>query len=270
MREGNLGNCMKNSVRRWLARYGLFLWLLLLLLVFWEWIVRMGWVPSFIIPAPTAIASSLYEHRYLLLATHLPATLMEVVVGFGLSIGAGIALATGMYMNRSIEKALYPFIVISQTIPLIALSPVFILWFGYTLWSKVAVVFLIAFFPIVVSTYDGLRQGDPEQRELLLTMGASKWDIFCKLQVPLALPSFFSGLKMSVVYCVVGATIGEWLGGSKGLGYFSRRMSSNMNTDAMFAAIVLLSLLGIVLFVLIAWLEKRFNTRRHGGKRKTG
>ncbi|WP_339258946.1 ABC transporter permease [Paenibacillus sp. FSL R5-0713] len=267
MRENNLGNCMKNSVRRWLDRYGLFLWLLLLLLVFWEWIVRMGWVPSFIIPAPTAIANSLYEHRHLLLATHLPATLMEVVVGFGLSIGAGIALATGMHMNRSIEKALYPFIVISQTIPLIALSPVFILWFGYTLWSKVAVVFLIAFFPIVVSTYDGLRQGDPEQRELLLTMGASTWDIFRKLQVPLALPAFFSGLKMSVVYCVVGATIGEWLGGSKGLGYFSRRMSSNMNTDAMFAAIVLLSLLGIVLFVLIAWLEKRFGTRRHEAKK---
>ncbi|MEK3923215.1 ABC transporter permease [Paenibacillus polymyxa] len=261
---------------KWLSRsfsqYGLFIMLMFLSLAIWEVIVRMEWVPSFIIPAPTAIIGSLVEHRHLLLTIHLPATFMEVAVGFGLSIVTGITLATGMHMNRSIEKALYPFIVISQTIPLIALSPVFILWFGYTLWSKVAVVFLIAFFPIVVSTYDGLRQGDPEQRELLLTMGASKWDIFCKLQVPLALPSFFSGLKMSVVYCVVGATIGEWLGGSKGLGYFSRRMSSNMNTDAMFAAIVLLSLLGIVLFVLIAWLEKRFSIRRHrhGGKRKVG
>ncbi|MEC0129043.1 ABC transporter permease [Paenibacillus pabuli] len=270
MRDGNLRAPLMDGVKRWLARYALFLLLMLLLLVIWEWVVRMGWVPSFIIPAPTAIASSLYEHRRLLLATHLPATLMEVVIGFGLSISAGIALATGMHMNRSIEKALYPFIVISQTIPLIALSPVFILWFGYTLWSKVAVVFLIAFFPIVVSTYDGLHQGDPEQRELLLTMGASKWDNFRKLQIPLALPSFFSGLKMSVVYCVVGATIGEWLGGSKGLGYFSRRMSSSMNTDAMFASIVLLSLLGITLFVLIAWLEKRFGTPHHAGRRKTG
>ncbi|WP_153977003.1 ABC transporter permease [Paenibacillus xylanilyticus] len=258
------------NVSRWVARYGLFAALLLLMLAGWECIVRLGWVPSFIIPAPTSIVSSLVEHRRLLLGTHLPATLMEVAVGFGLSIVAGGALAAGMHLSRSIEKALYPFIVISQTIPLIALSPVFILWFGYTLWSKVAVVFLIAFFPIVVSTYDGLRQGDPDQRELLMTMGASKWDLFRKLQVPLALPSFFSGLKMSVVYCVVGATIGEWLGGSKGLGYFSRRMSSSMNTDAMFASILLLSLLGIGLFVLIAWLERILGLKRNADHARRG
>lgn len=179
---------------KWLSRsfsqYGLFIMLMFLLLAIWEVIVRMGWVPSFIIPAPTAIVSSLVEHRRLLLTIHLPATFMEVVVGFVLSIVTGITLATGMHMNRSIERALYPFIVISQTIPLIALSPVFILWFGYTLWSKVAVVFLIAFFPIVVSTYDGLRQGDPEQRELLLTMGASKWDIFANSRFRWHFPLF--------------------------------------------------------------------------------
>lgn len=182
---------------KWLSRsfsqYGLFIMLMFLLLAIWEVIVRMGWVPSFIIPAPTAIVSSLVKHRRLLLTIHLPATFMEVVVGFVLSIVTGITLATGMHMNRSIEKALYPFIVISQTIPLIALSPVFILWFGYTLWSKVAVVFLIAFFPIVVSTYDGLRQGDPEQRELLLTMGANKWDIFANSRFRWHFPLFSRG-----------------------------------------------------------------------------
>ena len=131
------------------------------------------------------------------------------------------------------------------------------MWFGYSIWSKIAVTILTAFFPIVVSTYDGLKTGGEEYRELLLTMGANRWQIFIKIQVPLALPTFFSGLKMSVVYCVVGATIGEWLGASEGLGYFSRRMSGNLQADAVFAAIFLLSLLGIVLFLLIGFIEKQ-------------
>ena len=162
-----------------------------------------------------------------------------------------------MHFSRALEKVLYPFLVISQTIPLIAISPIFIMWFGYSIWSKIAVTILIAFFPIVVSTYDGLKSGGQEYRELLLTMGANRWTIFKKIQVPMALPSFLSGLKMSVVYCVTGATIGEWLGASQGLGYFSRRMSGSLQADAVFAAIFLLSLLGIILFLLISFIERQ-------------
>jgi putative hydroxymethylpyrimidine transport system permease protein len=254
--------------KKWMESYGLFVLLFLLFLSIWEWVVDSRWVPSFIVPAPTSIWRALLDNKQLLFAQHLPATLLEVALGFGLSVTGGVLLAALMYHSRALEKALYPFLIISQTIPLVAISPIFIMWFGYTIWSKVAVAFLTAFFPVVVSTYDGLKTGGNEYRELLLTMGAKRWDIFRKVQIPLALPSFFSGLKLAVVYSVVGATIGEWLGASEGLGYFSRRMSGSMRADALFAAVFLLSLLGIALFLLIALVEKKFTKRTESNLRK--
>src|SRR3954468_13365470 len=248
---------MKTRLKKWAEQYGLFLLVVLLLVSGWEWVVRQGMIPSFILPAPSAIWGALLENRQLLFEEHLPATLKEVLIGFGLSVIGGLIMGVGMHFSRSLEKVLYPFLVISQTVPLIAISPIFIMWFGYSIWSKIAVTILTAFFPIVVSTYDGLKSGGAEYRELLLTMGANRWMIFKKIQVPMALPAYLSGLKMSVVYCVVGATIGEWLGASEGLGYFSRRMSGSLQADAVFAAIFLLSLLGIILFLLISLIEKQ-------------
>jgi len=248
---------MRARVKKWSGDYGLFLLVVILLVSFWEWVVRQGFIPAFILPSPSAIWASLVENRELLLGEHLPATLEEVLIGFMISVVGGVLLGVGMHFSRHLEKILYPFLVISQTVPLIAISPIFIMWFGYSIWSKIAVTILTAFFPIVVSTYDGLKSGGSEYRELLSTMGANRWTIFQKVQVPMALPAFLSGLKLSVVYCVVGATIGEWLGASEGLGYFSRRMSGNLKADAVFAAIFLLSLLGIVLFLLIGFVEKQ-------------
>ncbi|MFC3884108.1 ABC transporter permease [Bacillus songklensis] len=248
---------MKSRLKKWTGDYGLFILVVFLLVSIWEWIVRHGMIPTFILPSPSSIWKSLMENRQLLLAEHLPATLKEVLIGFALSLIGGVVLGVGMHFSRALEKVLYPFLVISQTVPLIAISPIFIMWFGYSIWSKIAVTILTAFFPIVVSIYDGLKNGGEEYRELLLTMGANRWHIFKKVQVPLALPVFMSGLKMSIVYCVVGATIGEWLGASEGLGYFSRRMSGNLQADAVFASIFLLSLLGIVLFLLIGLIEKQ-------------
>ena len=248
---------MKTSLKKWTSDYGLFIFVVILLVSIWEIVVKRGIIPAFILPAPSSVWSSLMDNRELLFGEHLPATLNEVLIGFAISVSCGTLLGVGMHFFRPLEKVLYPFLVISQTIPLIAISPIFIMWFGYSIWSKIAVTILTAFFPIVVSTYDGLKSGGEEYRELLLTMGANRWTIFKKIQVPMALPSFLSGLKMSVVFCVVGATIGEWLGASEGLGYFSRRMSGSLKADAVFAAIFLLSLLGIVLFLLISLLEKQ-------------
>jgi putative hydroxymethylpyrimidine transport system permease protein len=248
---------MRDKSKKWMGNYGLFLLISILFLSLWEWVVVQGWIPSFILPSPSAIGKSLVENRQLLVEVHLPATLKEVLIGFALAISVGITLGVAMHFSRLLEKVIYPFLVISQTIPLIAISPIFIMWFGYSIWSKVAVTFLLAFFPIVVSTYDGLKSGGNEYSELLLTMGANRWAIFKKVQIPMAIPAIMSGLKMSVVYCVVGATIGEWLGASEGLGYFSRRMSGNLQADAVFAAIFLLSLLGILLFLLINLIEKQ-------------
>jgi putative hydroxymethylpyrimidine transport system permease protein len=248
---------MRDKSKKWMGNYGLFLLISILFLSLWEWVVVQGWIPSFILPSPSAIGKSLVENRQLLIEVHLPATLKEVLIGFAIAISVGITLGVAMHFSRLLEKVIYPFLVISQTIPLIAISPIFIMWFGYSIWSKVAVTFLLAFFPIVVSTYDGLKSGGNEYSELLLTMGANRWAIFKKVQIPMAIPAIMSGLKMSVVYCVVGATIGEWLGASEGLGYFSRRMSGNLQADAVFAAIFLLSLLGILLFLLINLIEKQ-------------
>ncbi|WP_405176424.1 ABC transporter permease [Paenibacillus sp. FSL H8-0261] len=247
--------------KKHLNNYGPFILLLLFILVIWESAVRLHLIPAFILPAPSSIGIALIEHRQLL-RPHLMATLQEILVGFVLSVICGSLLGTGMFLFRPLEKAIYPFLIISQTIPLIALSPIFIMWFGYTLWSKVAVVFLTAFFPVVVSTYDGLRTSGQAYKDLLLTFGANRWQLLAKTQIPLALPSFFSGLKLSIVYCVIGATIGEWLGGSKGLGYFSRRMAGNMQSAEMFAAVFLLSALGVVLFLMIALLEPLFLKKR--------
>ncbi|MEK5396629.1 ABC transporter permease [Paenibacillus sp. VTT E-133280] len=247
--------------KKYVNNYVPFILLLLFILVIWESAVRLHLIPAFILPAPSSIGIALIEHRQLL-RPHLLATLQEIWVGFVLSVICGALLGTGMYLFRPLEKAIYPFLIISQTIPLIALSPIFIMWFGYTLWSKVAVVFLTAFFPVVVSTYDGLRTSGQAYKDLLLTFGANRWQLLVKTQIPLALPSFFSGLKLSIVYSVIGATIGEWLGGSKGLGYFSRRMAGNLQSAEMFAAVFLLSALGIVLFLMIALLEPLFLKKR--------
>lgn len=253
---------MKGKWKKWTEDYGLFLLAVILLICIWEGVVIKGLIPSFILPSPTAIWKSIIENRQLLLGEHLPITLEEVLIGFALSLIGGIILGVGMRFWKVLEKTLYPFLVISQTVPLLAISPIIIMWFGYSIWGKIAVTILTAFFPIVVSTYDGLKAGGEEYRELLMTMGANRWDLFIKIQVPMALPTLFSGLKMSVVYCVVGATIGEWLGASEGLGYFSRRMSGNLQADAVFAAVFLLSLMGIVLFLLISLLEKQLLKNR--------
>ncbi|MEK4064583.1 MULTISPECIES: ABC transporter permease [unclassified Paenibacillus] len=248
--------------KKQLRTYGPFLLLVVLLIAAWELTAQLNMIPSFILPAPSAIWTALIEKRGLLFGEHLPATLQESLIGFALSVVCGTLLGTGMHMFAPLAKALYPMLIISQTIPLIALSPIFIMWFGYTLWGKVAVVFLTAFFPVVVAVYDGLRQSGSLYRDLLLTLGANRWQILRKTQIPLALPSFFSGLKLSIVYCVIGATIGEWLGGSRGLGYFSRRMAGNLQSAEMFAAVLLLSVLGVALFLSIAVLEKLILQKR--------
>ncbi len=226
------------------------------ILLLLEWLVQSEFIPAFIIPAPTRVIISIFENWQPLLLEHLPATMLEFLIGFLLAAMGGIVLAAGMFFFKTLEKMLYPAVLISQMIPIIALSPIFVLWFGYTIWSKVAVTILISFFPIVVGTYDGLKSSDQEYSELLRSMGANHWQIFLKLNIPMALPSFFSGLKLAIVYALVGATIGEWLGASEGLGYYSRRMSGNLNAEGVFAAITILTLLGILLFAIVKAAEK--------------
>ncbi|ARK30434.1 ABC transporter permease [Halalkalibacter krulwichiae] len=225
------------------------------LFISWELIARLIGM-AFILPSPIQVMVKLWDIRELLFWVHLPSTLAIIIIGLALSILFGVGLAVWMSLSKAVEKAFYPIIISSQTIPIIALAPIFVLWFGYSIWSKVVVTVLITFFPITVNTFDGLKSGSKELKELLQTMGANKRDIFFKLSVPSALPHFFSGLKVAVTFSVIGAAIGEWLGAQSGLGYFSRRMMTQFDGAGVFAPIVLLSSVGIVLFLLVLILEK--------------
>lgn len=234
-----------------------------ILLVSWEIGARIV-DEMYILPSPTAIVAKIWELRDILFTVHLPATLYVVLIGVAISIVLGVGLAILMNASTWMEKAFYPLLVASQTIPTTALAPLFVLWFGYSIWSKVTVTVLITFFPIAVNTYDGLRSTNKEWEELLVTYGATKKDIFLKLKLPSALPYFFSALKIAVPLSVIGAAIGEWLGAQAGLGYFSKRMMTQLDGAGVFAPIVLLSLLAIFLVLLVSILEKKFvGWRKH-------
>lgn len=230
--------------------------LVIILFAIWEAAARAVDLP-FIFPPPSGVALTFWELKETLLFDHLPSTLAIILIGLAISIALGLALAVWMCLSETAEKAVYPIIISSQMIPTIALAPIFIMIFGYTIWSKVVVTVLITFFPITVSTFDGLKSSSKDLQELLLTMGGTKKDVFFKLQVPSAQPYFYSGLKVAVTLSVIGAAIGEWLGAQAGLGYFSRRMMTQFDGAAVFAPIVLLSVVGIVLFLIVKLLENR-------------
>lgn len=240
----------------YIQKYGASCLLVVILLCIWEIgarIVNLG----FILPTPIEILLKLWELREPLFLNHLPATTLVILIGLFISIVIGVGLAVWMSVNKTVEKTFYPLLISSQTIPIIALAPIFVLWFGYSIWSKVIVTVLITFFPITVNTFDGLRATNKGYKDLLLTMGASKKDIFFKLQVPGSAPNFFSGLKVAVTLSVIGAAIGEWIGAQAGLGYFSRRMMTQFDGAGVFAPIVILSAIGILFFVIVGAVEKR-------------
>jgi len=237
-------------------RNGASLLIIMLFATVWEIGARLV-DKAFILPSPIQIIVRLWELKEVLFFQHLPATLLTMLIGLAISIATGITLAVWMSSNVGVRKALYPILIASQMIPVIALAPIFVLWFGYTIWSKVAVTVLITFFPITVNTFDGLSSGRKETKELLLTMGATKRDIFFSYTVPTALPHFFSGLKVAVTLSVIGAAIGEWLGAQAGLGYFSRRMMTQFDGAAVFAPIFVLTVIGVLLFMIVTFFENR-------------
>ena len=152
---------------------------------------------------------------------------------------------------------MYPLIIASQTIPTTALAPLFVLWFGYSIWSKVLVTVLITFFPITITVFDGFKSVKTEMEELLFTFGADRRQIFFKLKIPAVLPCFFSAIKMAVPLSIIGAAIGEWLGAQSGLGYFSRRMMTQLDGAGVFAPILLLSVVAMAFVGVVSALEKR-------------
>lgn len=227
------------------------------LLILWQ-LGAMEVNAAYILPTPIQILQKLWALRAVLFTVHLPATMLVTFVGLAISLVLGLGLAILMDASTVFRKAIYPVVVASQTIPTTAIAPLFVLWFGYGIWSKVLVTVLITFFPITITVYDGLRSAKTEMAELLETYGATKKDIFLKIKVPCALPYFFSAVKMAVPMSIIGAAIGEWLGAKSGLGYFSRRMMTQLDGAGVFAPIVLLSAAAILAVAVVNLLEKRF------------
>lgn len=230
-------------------------------LAIWQ-AAAMGIEAAYILPSPLQVLQRLYELRGPLFAAHLPATMMVVAVGLLISVGLGIGLAVLMDFSPVLEKALYPVIIASQTIPTTAVAPLFVLWFGYGIWSKVLVTVLMTFFPLAITVFDGFRSVKTEQIELMKTFGASDRQIFTKLKIPSVLPYFFSAVKMAVPLSIIGAAIGEWLGAQSGLGYFSRRMLTQLDGAGVFAPIVLLSLIAVLAVAAVSAIEKKVVTWR--------
>lgn len=226
------------------------------LLLLWQ-LGAMEVDAAYILPTPLQILRRLWELRLPLLTVHLPATMAVTGLGLAISLALGLGLAGLMEWSPLARRCLYPVVVASQTIPTTAIAPLFVLWFGYGIWSKVLVTVLMTFFPITITVYDGLRSAPAEMAELLETYGATKWEVFHKVKIPCALPNFFSAVKMVVPISIIGAAIGEWLGAQSGLGYFSRRMMTQLDGAGVFAPIVLLSAVAMAVTGLVGLAEKR-------------
>lgn len=231
------------------------------LLMAWQ-LGAMEMDAAYILPSPAQVLQRLWELRGPLLTAHLPATLLCTGIGLAISIVLGVLLAVLMDAFPTAEKMLYPIIVASQTIPTTALAPLFVLWFGYTIWSKVLVTVLITFFPIAITVFDGFRSAKTDMIDLLRTFGAGKKEIFLRLKLPASLPYFFSAIKMAIPLSIIGAAIGEWLGAQAGLGYFSRRMMTQLDGAGVFAPIVLLSAVAMLAVWIVALIEKKAVTWR--------
>jgi putative hydroxymethylpyrimidine transport system permease protein len=228
---------------------------LILILLAWEFLIPYFKVPKYILPRFSEILEALWNQKELLYR-HSIVTLGEAILGLSISVIIGISCALSIYLWRNVGKTLYPIIIFSQTIPTIALSPIMVMWFGYTIWSKVAVVILFCFFPIVISTLDGLNSVDKDLEDVLKALGGSKFQIFFKLHMNSVLPNFLSSFKIAATYSVAGATIGEWLGAEKGLGIYVKRVAGMLQSDSVFAGVLVLSFLGLILFSIGFLLEK--------------
>jgi ABC-type nitrate/sulfonate/bicarbonate transport system permease component len=229
--------------------------LIALIVGVWEIAVRLSDVPTWLLPAPSDVMRSLVEDRDILLPNAF-VTFTEVLIGFACAVVTGVGLGIGVYGSPTLNRALYPIIIASQTIPIPALAPLLLVSLGYGLEPKVIVTALVGFFPIVVNTVEGLRSTDRDVVNLLRTFGASRGKVFRLAEFPSSLPSIFAGARIAVAICVIGAVFGELVGARAGLGYLMIRAIAQFETPRMVAAIVLLSVMSMSLFAIVGLVER--------------
>jgi ABC-type nitrate/sulfonate/bicarbonate transport system permease component len=235
---------------------------IILLLGGWEAYARLGSIDDFILPAPDQVASSLFHDRGLLW-DNLLVTAQEVVLGLALALAAGALLALALHSFAPLRRAVYPLLVGTQAIPIVTIAPLLAAWFGYGLLPKLVIVALVCFFPIVVTTLDGLAAVDPEQHKLLRTLGASRAQTFRWVEAPAALPAALSGAKIAVAVGGIAAVFAEYAGSEKGLGHLLLQSIPQLETARAWAAVVVLAALAISCFSLLALAERRLAPWAH-------
>lgn len=241
--------------RRW-SQAGPPLAAVLLLLIVWQLAVMIFEVDKWMLPSPIDIAKEAAASVPVLLG-HTWATLKLTLLGFAFGAAFGLIVAMLLHPIPLLKRAIYPLIIVSQNIPTIALLPLLMIWFGFGLMPKIVVITLVCFFPITIATMDGLMQTDRTMLHYMRMAGASRSQLFWKLELPHALPSVFSGLKIAATYSVMSAIVAEWLGTDKGIGYYMVLQKAAFRTDRMFVAIAIVVLLSIAMFTIVQWIERR-------------
>jgi ABC-type nitrate/sulfonate/bicarbonate transport system permease component len=246
-------------MRRWLPPLAVIAALLGLweLAARWELIADALSIEPFLVPAPSDVAESLWTDRELL-AENAWVTVQEVLLGFATAVAAGVTFAVALHLSEVLRRAFYPLLIASQTVPVIAIAPILVVWLGFGIGPKLAIIALVCFFPITVNTLDGLRSVDPELPRMMRTLDATRVQILRRVEIPAALPFLFSGAKIAAVISVIGAVFGEWSGADEGLGHLILVAQGQVQTARVFAAVVVLSALAIALFGLLALLERRY------------
>lgn len=227
----------------------------IIIIAIWEYVVEASIVERYILPSPSDIVKTLQSEASVLY-DHSKLTIVETLIGLGIGVGLGFIL--GILMDRfwPIRSAFYPLIVLSQTIPTVAIAPILVIWFGYEMLPKVILIVLTTFYPIAMGVYDSLQQVDKDYLVLMDSMGASELQKYRYAKIPMIGPSFFSSLKISTSYAVISAVVSEWLGGYKGLGVYMTRVRKAYALNKMFAVIIITSLLSIILVAIVSLLEK--------------
>ena len=226
------------------------------LLLLWQTLSMSGLVPGYMLPGPLRVTAA-FIADFSLLMRHLQRTVIEAMAGLSLAIAAAFALALIMDANRFLKQSITPLLLLTQTMPVIAIAPLLILWMGYGSAPKIALVFLTCFFPMTIGLLGAFAQTDTDAIRLLKSMGASQRQIYQYIKLPQSLPAFFSGLKISSSYSIIGAVIAEWLGGDAGLGVYMIRVRRSYSFDKMFAVILLTSVLSLLLIKLVSLAEKK-------------
>ena len=240
--------------------------MLLAVIVLWELAVRFFDIPRYILPAPSSIIATLVSKWSSSLASATWVTLTEVAIGFTLSLIIAILIAVMLHASEHVRRGVYPLLIGSQTIPIVVIGPILAIIFGYNIVPKVLLVALICFFPIVVTTIDGLASVDPMLIRMMKTLYGTRWSIFTRVEFPAAMPSMFSGIRVAASYAAIGAVFGEYAGSSNGLGYVMIQATPQLQTAMVFAAILLLSAISVVMFILVTAAERFFIPWAEDGK----